>query len=40
MLVGANKAKIIKAYKNSTDSKVLDFDLDLYGSGKASGRII
>jgi UDP-GlcNAc3NAcA epimerase len=40
VLVGANKAKIIKAYKNSLESKVIDFDLDLYGGGKASENII
>jgi len=38
VLVGANKEKILDAYKNKKFSK--NFDIDLYGGGKASKNII
>jgi UDP-GlcNAc3NAcA epimerase len=39
-LVGADKNKIFKAVKESTSDYSLTFNMDLYGSGEASKRII
>lgn len=39
-LVGANKEKILKAYKNNTIFNKETLKLDLYGGGKASENII
>lgn len=39
-LVGANKEKIIKAYKNSSTFNLSSFTLNLFGDGKASENII
>jgi len=40
ILVGANKDKIIKAYKNSTKFSIENSKLDLYGNGNASEKIV
>jgi len=39
-LVGAEKEKILEAYKNSSSFIFASFSLDLYGGGKASEKII
>jgi len=39
-LVGANKDKILKAYKNNEEFKIKDIELNLYGNGNASEKII
>lgn len=39
-LVGADKEKIIEAYKKSSTFNLSSFNLNLYGGGKASKRII
>ena len=40
VLVGANKERIIDAFRNSLSTITNNFNQDLYGNGKASGRII
>lgn len=40
VLVGADKKKILKAYKSSSTFNLSSFSLDLYGAGKASENII
>lgn len=40
VLVGANKEDILKAFNNSESLFSSDFDVDLYGGGKASSNII
>jgi len=39
-LVGANKEKILEAYRNNSQFTIQNSDLDLYGGGKASENII
>lgn len=39
-LVGADKEKILEAYKNNSEFNKQNSKLDLYGGGKASGNII
>ena len=39
-LVGANKEKILEAYKNYSTFNIQNLSLDLYGGGKASENII
>ncbi len=39
-LAGADKNKIVKAVKDTTFEHSLNFDMDLYGAGNASKRII
>ena len=39
-LVGANKEKILEAYKNNSEFNKENSKLDLYGGGKASANII
>ena len=39
-LVGADKEKILEAYKNNSKFKIQNSKLDLYGRGKASEKII
>jgi UDP-GlcNAc3NAcA epimerase len=40
ILVGADKSKIIEAYKNHSKFNIKNLKLDLYGGGKASEKII
>ncbi len=40
ILVGADKEKIVKAYKNNTEFNKENLKLNLYGNGKASEKII
>lgn len=40
ILVGADKEKIIEAYKNNSKLYIENSKLDLYGGGKASENII
>ena len=40
ILVGANKDKILKAYKNNSKFNIQNSKLNLYGKGNASGNII
>lgn len=40
VLVGANKTKIVAAYKNSQSFFSTSFDINLYGLGKASEKIV
>jgi UDP-N-acetylglucosamine 2-epimerase len=39
-LVGADKSKIIEAYKNHSKFNIENSKLDLYGGGKASEAIV
>jgi UDP-GlcNAc3NAcA epimerase len=39
-LVGANKSKILEAYKNDSKFNIENSKLDLYGDGKASEKIV
>ncbi|MBD3842096.1 MAG: UDP-N-acetylglucosamine 2-epimerase, partial [Campylobacterales bacterium] len=39
-LVGANKEKILEAYKNNSEFNKQNSKLDLYGAGKASENIV
>jgi len=40
VLVGADKNKILKAYKNNSQFNLENSNLDLYGGGNASRNII
>ncbi len=40
ILVGANKSEILQVYKNKENLFSTDFNVDLYGGGRASGSII
>ena len=40
VLVGANKSRILDAYSNHSKFKIKNLQLDLYGDGKASEKII